>query len=49
MPIKTTNRTVPVYQDFYDFMPRWKLETAVCEKAKITSIDEKPEHVRPTR
>ena len=43
MPIKITNRTVPVHQHFYDSMPRWKLEAAEYEKAKITSVDEKPE------
>jgi hypothetical protein len=37
---KDNKRNSPVHQDFYDFMLRWKLEAAECEKAKITSVDE---------
>jgi hypothetical protein len=40
--IKITNKTVKVHTDFYDFMPRWSLEKAEYDNAKITSIDEKP-------
>jgi hypothetical protein len=43
MPIKITNRTIKIHTDFYDFAPRRSLEKAEYEKAKITSVDEKPE------
>jgi hypothetical protein len=40
--LKITNKQVKVHTDFYDFMPRWKLEAGEYEKATIKSIDEKP-------
>ena len=41
--LKVTNKTVKIHTDFFDFMPRWNLEKAEYEKAKIKSVDEKPE------
>jgi hypothetical protein len=43
MPIKITNKTVKIHTDFYEFWPRWSLEKAEYDKAKITSVDEKPQ------
>lgn len=43
MPIKITNRQIKVHSEYFDFMPRWSLEKAEYEKAKIKSVDEKPE------
>jgi hypothetical protein len=39
MPIKVTNKQIKVHTDYVDFCPRWKLETAEYDKAKITSVD----------
>lgn len=39
MGIKVTNKHVKIYQDYYDFCPRWSLEKKEYEKAKITSVD----------
>ena len=43
MPIKVTNKQIPVHQDYFDFCPRWSMEKAEYEKAVIKSVDEKPE------
>jgi hypothetical protein len=41
--LKITNKQIPIHQDYFEFAPRWSLEKAEYEKAKIIPIDEKPE------
>ena len=41
MPIKITNRQIKVHSDYFNFWPRWELEAAEYQKARITPIDEK--------
>lgn len=41
--LKITNKQIPVHQDYFEFWPRWSLEKAEYDKAKITPLDEKPE------
>lgn len=43
MPIRVTNKQIPVRQDYFDFAPRWSLEKGEYAKARITPIDQEKE------